>query len=163
MTTTNSKPTEQWTAFGAFCLFAASSVTVAAPQNTAFTTQSVYFAHGQILPVTDTSANGYIERIRKNSRRKAAMDRASAKLADRLNREMGAETFASLRLKHGFTQSELAKKTGLRQSYLSRIENNRCTISNETADKLAAAFGIDGLAVRAALENQWDFLGAGKA
>ena len=94
----------------------------------------------------------------KNPRRAAAMDRAGKKLAARLDADTAGATFASLRLKHGLTQSALAEKTGLKQSYLSRIENNRCTLSNDTVDKLAAVFGIGSLDVRAAFDRQWDFV-----
>lgn len=80
------------------------------------------------------------------------------KLAARLDADTAGATFASLRLKHGLTQSALAEKTGLKQSYLSRIENNRCTLSNDTVDKLAAVFGIGSLDVRAAFDRQWDFV-----
>ena len=86
------------------------------------------------------------------------MDRAGKKLAARLDADTAGATFASLRLKHGLTQSALAEKTGLKQSYLSRIENNRCTLSNDTVDKLAAVFGIGSLDVRAAFDRQWDFV-----
>ena len=75
-----------------------------------------------------------------------------------LMRILLGQRFASLRLKNGLTQSALAEKTGLKQSYLSRIENNRCTLSNDTVDKLAAVFGIGPLDVRAAFDRQWDFV-----
>jgi len=150
---------ENWTAFGAACLFTASAVSVSAPVVSTVKATAVLVAAGRVMPLSDASdAACYIERTRKNPRRAAAMDRAGKKLAARLEADTAGETFASLRLKHGLTQSALAKKTGLKQSYLSRIENNRCSLSNETVDKLATVFGIGSLAVRAAFDRQWDFV-----
>lgn len=151
---------ENWTAFGAVCLFTASAVSLSVPAAAATVRASaVFVAGGQFLPLSDASdACCYVERVRKNPRRAAAMDRAAKKLAARLDADTSGATFASLRLKHGLTQSSLAEKTGLKQSYLSRIENNRCTLSNETVDKLATVFGIGPLDVRAAFDRQWDFV-----
>ena len=150
---------ENWTAFRAVCLFTASAVSFSAPAAAVTVrTSTVFVAGKQVLPLSDASdACCYVERVRKNPRRAAAMDRAGKKLAARLDTDTAGPTFASLRLKNGLTQSALAK-TGLKQSYLSRIENNRCTLSNDTVDKLAAVFGIGPLDVRAAFDRQWDFV-----
>lgn len=151
---------ENWTAFGAVCLFTASAESFSVPAAASTVRSSAVLVAGkQVLPLSDASdACCYVERVRKNPRRAAAMDRAGKKLAARLDADTAGATFASLRLKHGLTQSALAEKTGLKQSYLSRIENNRCTLSNDTVDKLAAVFGIGSLDVRAAFDRQWDFV-----
>lgn len=151
---------ENWTAFGAVYLFTASAVSFSAPAAAAtIRTSAVLVAGKQVLPLSDASdACCYAERVRKNPRRAAAMDRAGKKLAARLDADTAGPTFASLRLKNGLTQSALAEKTGLQQSYLSRIENNRCILKNDTVDKLAAVFGIGPLDVRAAFDHQWDFV-----
>ncbi|KLT73388.1 hypothetical protein PL75_03380 [Neisseria arctica] len=86
------------------------------------------------------------------------MDKAAAKIAARLEREMQGETFVSLRMKKGFTQSELAKAAQLPQPYLSRIENTKLSLRNETVEKLANALGVSPLEIRAAFEQQYEYL-----
>ena len=119
--------------------------------------------NGQIKCVKPISPNTtpaaeHIEHVRKNPRRKAAMDRAAAKIADKITRKAGGETFVSLRMKKGFTQSELAAAAGLRQPYLSRIENSKQSLHNETVQKLANALGVSPLEVRAAFEQQYEYM-----
>lgn len=119
--------------------------------------------NGQIKCVKPISPNTtpaaeHIEHVRKNPRRKAAMDRAAAKIADKITRKAGGETFVSLRMKKGFTQSELAAAAGLRQPYLSRIENSKQSLRNETVQKLANALGVSPLEVRAAFEQQYEYM-----
>jgi DNA-binding XRE family transcriptional regulator len=47
-----------------------------------------------------------------------------------------------LRRKKGLTQTELAEKTGLPQSHISRIESGRLSPSRVTLEKLAAALDV---------------------
>ncbi len=50
-----------------------------------------------------------------------------------------------IREQAGLTQQELAKKSGLRQSHISRLEKGRHSPSALTLEKIAAAFGIDAV------------------
>lgn len=105
-----------------------------------------------------TPAAEHIEHVRKNPRRKAAMDRAAAKIANKIALKAGGETFVSLRMKKGFTQSELATAAGLPQPYLSRIENSKQSLQDKTVQKLADALGVSPLEVRAAFERQYEYM-----
>lgn len=86
------------------------------------------------------------------------MDRAAAKIADKIALKAGGETFVSLRMKKGFTQSELATAAGLPQPYLSRIENSKQSLQDKTVQKLADALGVSPLEVRAAFERQYEYM-----
>ncbi len=45
------------------------------------------------------------------------------------------------RIEHDLTQKELAERTGIRQSNLSRIENGNCSPTIATLQKIAAGVG----------------------
>lgn len=47
-----------------------------------------------------------------------------------------------LRLEAGLTQTELAKRSGIRQSEISKIENGRINPTMETLDALGDALGV---------------------
>lgn len=53
-----------------------------------------------------------------------------------------SENIAYYRRKKGFTQKELAEKTGLSRSFISQIENNTNTPSNDSLFKIAEILGI---------------------
>ena len=87
------------------------------------------------------------------------MDRAAAKIADKIALKAGGETFVSLRMKKRFTQSELAVAAGLPQPHLSRIENSKqSSLQDKTVQKLANALGVSPLEVRAAFERQYEYM-----
>ena len=47
-----------------------------------------------------------------------------------------------LREKAGWTQEDLAQKTGLPQSHISRLENGKHSPAHATLEKIAAALGV---------------------
>lgn len=47
-----------------------------------------------------------------------------------------------LRQEKSLTQSQLAKLIGVRQSHISKIENNRSSVSIGTLEKIANALGV---------------------
>jgi len=49
----------------------------------------------------------------------------------------------TLRLEAGLTQEELAKKSGLPQSHISRLEKAKHSPSRSTLEKIAAALGVE--------------------
>lgn len=53
-----------------------------------------------------------------------------------------SENIAYYRRKKGMTQKELAEKTGLSRSFISQIENNTNTPSNDSLFKIAEVLGI---------------------
>lgn len=63
-----------------------------------------------------------------------------------------------LRLRKGWTLEELAQRSGLTKSYLSKIERGRSTPSIATALKLAEAFQIEVGRLFGALEAQEEFV-----
>lgn len=53
-----------------------------------------------------------------------------------------SENIAYYRRKKGITQKELAKKTGLSRSFISQIENNSNTPSNDSLFKISEVLGV---------------------
>ena len=161
----NCTPTNgTWFQMGATLTVAVAACTVSTPTSATPVTHinclRINWQIKCIKPISPntTPAAEHIEHVRKNPRRKAAMDRAAAKIADKIALKAGGETFVSLRMKKGFTQSELAAAAGLRQPYLSRIENSKQSLHNETVQKLANALGVSPLEVRAAFERQYEYM-----
>lgn len=143
-------------------LFAVSTVTIAAPvaPTSALCVKARCVYRGvEIGSVSSRPVSEYIEEVRKNPRRKAAMDRVKAKIAARLTSDMGGSSIVSLRMAKGLTQSDIARETGLKQSYISRIENHRHTISDKNIGKIASALGVSEAETRAAFNVQWDYIG----
>jgi DNA-binding Xre family transcriptional regulator len=61
---------------------------------------------------------------------------------------------ASLRLKAGLSQADLAQRTGIRQPHLSRLENgHHATVSADTLTRLAQALGVSLDEVNDALQR----------
>jgi predicted transcriptional regulator len=54
----------------------------------------------------------------------------------------GESRLKALRKWRGLTQSEIAEKTGLTQSFLSDLESRRRTASRDTAEKIADALAV---------------------
>ncbi|SUA48893.1 phage associated protein [Neisseria zoodegmatis] len=155
-----------WLACSACIVFSAATIAApaaplpAANKTTSVTDKQCYTYDGERLPLRTktTSVSEYVEHIRKNPRRKAAMDKAAQKIAGYLNLETKGVGIIALRTSKGFTQLELARNTGLQQSYLSRIENNRQSLRDETVTKLASALGVTDDEVRSAFKNHWKYL-----
>lgn len=53
-----------------------------------------------------------------------------------------------LRIKHDFTQEELAKKIGITRQYISEVEIGKRSVSDKIALKLADVFGVSVSEVR---------------
>lgn len=161
----NCTPTNgTWFQMGTTLTVAVAACTVSTPTSaTPVTHVNCLRINGQIKCIKQISPNTtpaaeHIEHVRKNPRRKAAMDRAAAKIADKIALKAGGETFVSMRMKKGFTQSELATAAGLPQPYLSRIENSKQSLQDKTVQKLANALGVSPLEVRAAFERQYEYM-----
>jgi DNA-binding XRE family transcriptional regulator len=72
-----------------------------------------------------------------------------ASKSDQGRRAVLAQRLRSLRLKAGFSQSDLARKSGLSQHTISGLETCRHAPSDQTMDKLARALHVE----RGELEN----------
>lgn len=158
MTTHNCTP-NQWQIIGS-CLILATTATQANSTPPPFQANigACFYERTQklnenTLPHSTQTADDYITRTRQNPRRKEAMDKAAQKIAMQLSEQ--GETIVSLRLAKGFTQSELAHAAGLQQSYLSRIENQACTISDNNINKIATALNCTPEMVRTAFQRHW--------
>jgi DNA-binding XRE family transcriptional regulator len=53
-----------------------------------------------------------------------------------------AKNIRALRIKAGFTQTQLAERAGLPQSHISRLENAQYSATNMTLQKIADALGV---------------------
>ena len=58
-----------------------------------------------------------------------------------------AQQIRKIRIKLGYTQKDIAKKLGVIQQYISKIENGRENVSVDTLTRIADAFG-KGLVIR---------------
>ena len=157
----NYTQTDSWVMMGA--VMATVSVSAFSAPDYAVKTRTEPFINNrpvcfQNISAKITPACEHSEYVRRSPRRKAAMDKAGAKIAARLAQEMGGQTIAALRIAKGYTQSELARAAGLQQSYLSRIENHRQSLQDKTVNSLAAVLGTSPAAVREAFNKQWDYL-----
>jgi ribosome-binding protein aMBF1 (putative translation factor) len=91
----------------------------------------------------DAAACGMCEILRQQKSQARPMD-LGGEPSEGLQRWMG---FVSERIRHfreeaGLTQQELAEKTGLRQSHISRLEQAHHSPSALTLEKIAGALGI---------------------
>ena len=62
---------------------------------------------------------------------------------DQLCRELGRSPLRYLRNLAGLTQSRLARKTGLSQSYIAKVEANERKLSPSARKKIARTLGIE--------------------
>lgn len=82
-----------------------------------------------------STLNTYIEELKERSPR----EREKLERAERSFDLIGQ--LLVLRLEAGLTQTELAKRSGIRQSEISKIENGRINPTMETLEALASALG----------------------
>ena len=57
-------------------------------------------------------------------------------------RKQLAHKLKLLRFVHGWSQEELAERSGLHRTYISAIECTQCNLSLDNLERLAHAFGI---------------------
>jgi ribosome-binding protein aMBF1 (putative translation factor) len=98
------------------------------------------------LPVGGTRVSDRMARLESNPKRAAALARARAKLGAVSARDLHP-TLASLRLRAGMSQSQLAQKMGTKQGNVSRWEADPTTMQVLTIMRLAEALGVDDAAI----------------
>lgn len=59
------------------------------------------------------------------------------------NQNPSGRVIAGHRLRLGLTQAKLAKRVGIPQSHLSRLESGRCNLTPDMAARLGQALGVD--------------------
>lgn len=57
-------------------------------------------------------------------------------------RERIGQRIAQLRTSHGMTQTQLAEKTGIQRTHITRIESGRYSVGIDLLQKIAEALGM---------------------
>jgi transcriptional regulator with XRE-family HTH domain len=71
----------------------------------------------------------------------------------------GGDTVKTLRLRRGWSQTQLAEAIGSSQSHVARIERGRENLSIQTCRRLCEALGVDMNTLDAALRRQESLAG----
>ncbi len=97
-----------------------------------------------------TSAEQHRENIRRDPRRKAALERARRQVAAALPKDTKFP-LTRLRLQAGLSQGDLAKLLGTHQPAIARLENGASDPRLTTIKKLATALGVSDAEVLEAI------------
>lgn len=93
-----------------------------------------------------------VREANSDERKRTALARARARIADHLLSQESRQTIASLRLARGLSQSQLADLLGVSQSYVGKIESGRNSdLRATTIRRLAQALEVDGNTILGAL------------
>ncbi|SDF72095.1 Helix-turn-helix domain-containing protein [Onishia taeanensis] len=93
-------------------------------------------------PAGYTAIEDVVAKSESNPRKKAALARARAKLAGKLQGDEG-DTIRTVRLRLGWSQAKLADLLGSSQSHVARIERGSENVAWETMKKLCKALQVD--------------------
>jgi transcriptional regulator with XRE-family HTH domain len=88
-----------------------------------------------------------------DEKKRAALEEGRRWVADTFHCDDG-ETVRTLRLRKGWSQSQLAKMLGTSQSHVARIERGTENLTIETCRKLSATLDIDLNTLDLALKRQ---------
>ena len=108
---------------------------------------------GETTPASHKPIGELLNRWSKDTDRRAAIERARSWVADTFHSEDGV-TVRTLRLKKGWSQTQLAKELGTSQSHVARIERGTENIAIDTCRRLCVALGIDMNTLDGALRQQ---------
>lgn len=90
------------------------------------------------------SVNDRLARLEANPKRAAALSRARARLGGVVEQTNGARSsLATMRLKAGLSQAQLAQMVGTQQGNVSRWERDPADLRATTIMKLATALKVD--------------------
>lgn len=92
------------------------------------------------LPEGSISIDDFIKGVEEDEDLSKELEKARALIAEKFYKE---DSITSYRLKHGWSQRELANKLGTSQSHVSKIESGREDLRLSTIQKLAEVFNID--------------------
>jgi len=112
-------------------------------------------------PSNHTAINDLVGTWSKNEQRRAALEQARQWVADSFHGEDG-DTVRTLRLRKGWSQTQLATALGTSQSHVARIERGTENLAIETCRRLCVALGINMNTLDEALRRQ-ETLAASKA
>lgn len=113
------------------------------------------------VPSAHQSIGDLVSNGSKDETRRAALEQARAWVADTFHAEDG-DTVRSLRLRKGWSQTQLANELGTSQPHIARIERGTENVTIETCRRLCRVLGIDMNMLDAALRRQ-EALRAGTA
>lgn len=107
-----------------------------------------------VQPPAGVAMDDRIARLERNPRRKAALERARARIGQWLgDEELPGSALAALRLKAGLSQRELAQRVGTQQANISRLEKRPDDPKLSTLEGLAAAMAVPLETVIAAVKK----------
>jgi len=103
------------------------------------------------VPIPDgfEDIDAVVETLEREPHRRAALKGARQRLAGKLESKVGG--LATLRLRRGLSQKQLADAIGTSQPHIARIEKGRDNVLLATANQLARALGVTLDEVNAAL------------
>lgn len=94
-----------------------------------------------------------VNRWGRDEKRRVAMEQARKWVADTFHAEDG-DTVRTLRLRNGWSQSQLATKLGTSQPHVVRIERGTENLTIETCRRLCSVLGVDMNTLDQALRRQ---------
>lgn len=104
-------------------------------------------------PSNHTTVTEMVSEFESNDERRAAIEEARRWAADAFHSEDG-ETVRTMRMKKGWSQTQLAKELSTSQPHIVRIERGTENLTIETCRKLCLALEIDMNELDLALKRQ---------
>lgn len=101
------------------------------------------------IPEGFEDIDAVVETLEREPHRRAALKGARQRLAGKLESKVGG--LATLRLRSGLSQKQLADAIGTSQPHIARIEKGRDNVLLATANQLARALGVTLDEINAAL------------
>lgn len=115
-----------------------------------------FFATPEVLtPSNHTTIADMVSEFELDDKRRAAIEEARRWAADALHSEDG-ETIRTMRMKKGWSQTQLARELSTSQPHIVRIERGTENLTIETCRKLCLALEVDMNELDLALKRQSD-------
>ena len=105
------------------------------------------------IPAHHKSVGDIVNKWSEDATRRAALEQARGWIADTFHRQDG-DTVRTLRLRKGWSQTQLANNLGTSQSHIARIERGTENVAVETCRRLCKALEIDMNTLDTALRRQ---------
>lgn len=108
---------------------------------------------GERVPSRHRSVSDIVERWNRDADRRQSLVQGRRWVAKSFLADEG-DTVRTLRLRRGWSQSQLASELGTSQSHVARIERGTENLSLDTCRRLCSALGVDMNALDLALRRQ---------
>ena len=112
-----------------------------------------YNGEKKSAPTKHTAIGDLIEKWDNDTKRKTTLEEARRWANETFHSNEG-DTVRTLRLRKGWSQTQLSQELGTSQSHIARIERGTENITIETCRKLCQALGIDLTTLDQALRHQ---------